>query len=162
MATSIICAQCKKRLGNNDYIYYEKTAKKLCSQECMSLFLLTEKEKEDRYNLEKTICRLFNLTEVSMRIRRDIKNLTEKENLTFSQIGAILHYIYEVECKITYTDSLFYVSQYKDKAKAYYNENKQRKAQAEKMNVEGTEKRIVKPVVKSTKRRNSLFDPNNI
>lgn len=157
-----ICAQCKKRLGNNDYIYYEKTAKKLCSQECMSLFLHAEKEKEDRSQLEKTICRIFNTKEVSMRIRRDIKNLIEKEKLTYSQISAILHYIYEIECKITYTDSLFYVAQYKDKAKAFYTENKARKAQAEKMNVDSLEKRVVKPVVNSTKRRNTLFDPSKI
>ena len=95
---SIICAQCKKRL-DNDYIYYEKTAKKLCSMECMSLFLQSEKEKEDRYKLEKTICRVFNVSEISTRIRKDIKNLTEKEGLAYSQISAILHYIYDIEGK---------------------------------------------------------------
>ena len=158
---SVICAQCKKRL-DNDYIYYEKTAKKLCSMECMSLFLQSEKEKEDRYKLEKTICRVFNVSEISTRIRKDIKNLTEKEGLAYSQISAILHYIYDIEGKITYTDSLYYVPQYKDKARAFYNDLKEKAAQAERMKEETLEKRVVKPVVNSAKRRNTLFDPNKI
>lgn len=121
----IVCKECKKVIDEStNYFCLEPTSTYLCSQECRIKYAKKEKEKEDRNKLYRQVGILFHMKFPCPQMLAEIKRFKEKENLSYSNMSATLHYIYDVLGKTPYGTSLYLIPQYADAAKNYYQENK--------------------------------------
>lgn len=123
------CATCKKLVNEKQMIVYSGMGICFCSQACYTSFLSKEKEKEDRNFLYKEICRIFGISKLDEKLFAQVKRLKENEKLTYKNIAAVLHYMYDIQRLTIYSPTLYYVPDYIDKAKQYYQSLKERQAQ---------------------------------
>lgn len=161
----IVCKECKKVIDEStNYFCLEPTSTYLCSQECRLKYAKKEKEKEDRNKLYRQVGILFHMKFPCPQMLAEIKRFKEKENLSYSNMSATLHYIYDVLGKTPYGTSLYLIPQYADAAKKYYQANKIRNLEAlEKLEKEPEISRIVIPSYKGkTKTTIKMISPDDV
>ena len=158
----IICKECKKTIQHDNYYYVDVAHAYLCCDACRFSYAKKEKEKEDRKFLYDTVCRIFNVgTFPNGQQLAEIKKLKEKENMTYRQIASILHYIYDVKEFTPYGHSLALVTKYQDKAKEYYQENKQRAERAKEIaNKQPVEMRRISNTNTSRNKKRGILEIN--
>lgn len=160
------CIYCKKVIQGAEKIVYNGLNESFCSLHCFLKHLEKEKERNEYNFLYKTICRIFHLNQVTPKLFAEIKRLKENEHLTYKQISAILHYMYDIKELTIYSPTLYYVTQYIEDSKNYYNTIKLRELQAKKSIEENSKlpTRIIKPNYNyKNKRNNGLkINPDNI
>lgn len=122
------CAMCKKLVDEKQMIVYNGKDICFCNQTCYTSFLSKEKEKEDHDFLYKEICRIFGINKLDEKLFAQIKRLKEKNGLSYKNITAVLHYMYDIQHLTIYTPTLYYVPDYIDKAKQYYQSLRERQA----------------------------------
>lgn len=126
----IICKECKKSITNANYYCIDSRREYLCSEQCKNAFAKKEKDKEDKEFLYATISRIFGISSPNVQQLTELKRLREQDSLTNKQIASILHYVYDVKGFAPYGCSLTLVGKYKDEAKKWFEENKQRAERA--------------------------------
>ena len=125
------CATCKRMISDQDNkIVYNGIGSEFCSDSCFASFLVAKKKQEDLDALYKTIKRIFNISKVENKIFLQIDQLCKNEGLTYKSINATLHYMYDIEGRPVYSPTLYYVKDYIEPAKKYYQELKEREARA--------------------------------
>ena len=101
------CVTCKKLIEGENFIVYNGKGVASCSAACFASFLSAEKEKEDRNYLYKTICRIFYIKEMTGKLYAEVKRTKEEHNLTYKNMAAILHYMYDIKGVKIYSPTLF-------------------------------------------------------
>lgn len=144
------CKECKNRIINDRFFLYDATNDYFCSRECLLEFGKKEKEKEDRTHLYETVCRIFHILEVPPRILGEIKRFKDKEEMSYKQIDATLHYMYDVQQMTPYGETIYKVPEYKEAAKSWYEKNNMRKNDVVTPIVKG---RVVTPNYEQKKRQ---------
>lgn len=161
----IICKECGKVINEStNYFCLEPTFSYLCSKECSSKYAKKEKEKEDRNKLYKQVSKLFHIKFPGPQMLAEIKRYKEKGNLSYSNMSATLHYIYDILGKTPYGTSLYLIPQYTDAAKEYYQANKIRNLEAlEKLDKEPEVSRVIIPSHKGkTKTTVKMISPDDV
>lgn len=158
------CETCKKVVNEQSMIVYNGKGICFCSQTCYTSFLLKEKEKEDRNFLYKEICRIFGIGQMTDKLYVQVKRLKENEKLTYKNITAVLHYMYDIQKMTVYSPTLFYVPEYVDKAKQYYQSLKEREQKAMKAIAEmrALPQRTVRPNYNGKRNSRLRIDPNEV
>lgn len=159
------CKVCGKQCVDNEMFVYNGMNIYCCSQQCFTAFLNKEKVKEDRNFCYATISRLFGVRPLTPKLLTEVKRTCEKEELSYKQLAAILHYMYEIKNIPIYSPTLYYVPQYKEAAKQYYLEIQQRKNAAAAIIKKDKERKssIVKPNYKTNKRKTGLkINPEDV
>ena len=159
------CVTCKKLIEGENFIVYNGKGVASCSAACFASFLSAEKEKEDRNYLYKTICRIFYIKEMTGKLYAEVKRTKEEHNLTYKNMAAILHYMYDIKGVKVYSPTLFYLPQYINEARDYYLTLHRREEQA----VEAIKKnsnlptRIIKPNYNGKTRKTGLkINPEDV
>ena len=142
------CVTCKKTLKEDAMFVYNGRGIASCSSECFASFLSAEKEKEDRNFLYKEICRIFNIPEMNGKLYAEVKRTMETHKLTYKNLAAVLHYMYDIAGMKKYSPTLFYVPQYIARAKNYYQQIREREVTA------------VEAIKKNENRTNKIVKPN--
>ena len=159
------CVTCKKLIEGENFIVYNGKGVASCSAACFASFLSTEKEKEDRNYLYKTICRIFYIKEMNGKLYAEVKRTKEEHNLTYKNMAAILHYMYDIKGVKVYSPTLFYLPQYIDEAKEYYltlHRREEQAAEAIKKN-SNLPSRIIKPNYNGKTRKTGLkINPEDV
>lgn len=98
MAHIVTCIYCKKKFDRDKYPFIQVSSRRYAHKECS----LTEDEKknkieQDKINLDNYIMKLFNISYVDARIRKQINSYVEQYNYTYSGIQKALVYFYEVK-----------------------------------------------------------------
>ena len=98
MAHRVKCYYCGKTFDRDKLPYVQVSAKRYAHQECS----LTEEEKsnkeeQDKYDLENYIMQLFKTDYVDARIHKQIKQYREEYNYTYSGIRKALVYFFEIK-----------------------------------------------------------------
>ena len=161
----IICKECGKVINEStNYFCLEPTFSYLCSKECSSKYAKKEKEKEDRNKLYRQVSKLFHIKFPGPQMLAEIKRYKEKGNLSYSNMSATLHYIYDILGKTPYGTSLYLIPQYADAAKEYYQANKIRNLEAlEKLGKEPEVSRVIIPSHKGkTKTTVKMISPDDV
>lgn len=161
----IKCKVCKKQCNEEKVFVYNGMDVYCCSEECFTSFLNKEKVKEDRNFCYATISRIFGVYPLTAKLLAEVKRTCESENLTYKNLAAILHYMYEIKHLPIYSPTLYYVPQHINAAKEYYLSLKQREEEAEKLIKKDKERNssIVKPNYKTNKRKTGLkINPEDV
>lgn len=158
------CATCKKIVNEKEMIVYNGKDVYFCSKTCYTSFLSKEKEKEDRNFLYKEICRIFGIGQMTDKLYAQVKRLKENEKLTYKNISAILHYMYDVQHLTVYSPTLYYVPEYIDKAKQYYQSLKEREQKTIKAIAEmkAMPQKVVRPNYNGKRNSRLKIDPNEV
>jgi YHS domain-containing protein len=114
------CETCKKIVDKSKMIVYSGKNVCFCSQTCYTSFLSLEKEKEDRNFLYKDICRIFGIGQMTEKLYSQVKRLKDNEKLSYKNIRAVLHYMYDIQGMPIYSPTLYYVPENVERAKEYY------------------------------------------
>ena len=146
------CKTCRKQCSENTVITHNGLY--FCCEECFTSFLIKEKEQEDRNYCYATISRIFGVRPLTPKLFAEVKRTCENEKLTYKNLAAVLHYMYEVKQIPIYSPTLFYVPQYVEEAKEYYKTIQTRIDQAEELIKKDKERNsvVVKPNYKNNKR----------
>ena len=188
------CVTCKKLIEGENFIVYNGKGVASCSAACFASFLSAEKEKEDRNYLYKTICRIFYIKEMTGKLYAEVKRTIvedcydkdisfsekrcdcdcpftevkrtkEEHNLTYKNMAAILHYMYDIKGVKVYSPTLFYLPQYIDEARDYYftlHRREEQAAEAIKKN-SNLPSRIIKPNYNGKTRKTGLkINPEDV
>ena len=154
-----VCSECKNRIVNKEFFVYQATESYFCSHKCLMEFAKKEKEKEDKLHLWGTLCRIFHVITLSPRMLGEIKRFRDKEGLSYKQIDAIVHYMYDVEHIVPYGDTIYKVPQYIETARKWYQDNAARKSAIVNIPTTG---RIVKPNYEQSQRKKLIVNPDEI
>lgn len=119
----VFCKECKKQITDNNFYFHDPSGGRFCSKVCLDKFILKEKEKDDKNHLWGTICRIFHVIKVPPRILGEIKRFRTKENLSYKQIDAIVHYLYDIKHEMPYGETIYKVPDFKEEAQAWYLKN---------------------------------------
>ena len=158
------CKVCKKQCAENSMFVYGLDVY-CCSEQCFTSFLNGEKEKEDRNFCYSAISRIFGVYPLTAKLLAEVKRTCESENLTYKNLAAILHYMYEIKHLPIYSPTLYYVPQYIESAKEYFLSLKQKEAQSAALIKKNKERNssIVKPNYKTNKRKTGLkINPEDV
>lgn len=159
------CVTCKKLIEGENFIVYNGKGVASCSTACFASFLSAEKEKEDRNYLYKTICRIFYIKEMTGKLYAEVKRTKEEHNLTYKNMAAILHYMYDIKGVKVYSPTLFYLPQYINEARDYYltlHRREEQAAEAIKKN-SNLPTRIIKPNYNGKTRKTGLkINPEDV
>lgn len=120
------CNECKKALENDKFFVLESNKKRFCSHACMMKYATGQKESDDRNKLYDTIIRIFRFETIPPRILAEVKRFKEKEGLSYRNIDAVLHYMYDVREMEPYGETIYKVPLFKEEAKEWYLKNKNR------------------------------------
>ena len=160
------CKVCGKACVEDTMMFYSGLDIACCSERCFTSFLNKEKEKEDRNFCYATISRIFGLKPLTPKMFAEVKRTCETENLTYKNLAAILHYMYEIKNLPIYSPTLYYVPQHIDAAKAYYRERKEKELTAAALIKKDKERNVsvVKPNYKvNNKRKTGLkINPEDV
>lgn len=148
----IRCKVCRKQCEENTLVAYNE--QHFCGAECFTSFLRKEKEQEDRNFCYAAISRIFGVRPLTPKLFAEVKRTCENEKLTYKNLAAVLHYMYEVKQIPIYSPTLFYVPQYVEEAKEYYQKIALREKQAAALIQKDKERNsvVVKPNYKNNKR----------
>lgn len=136
-----------------------------CSYECFTSFLRKEKEQEDRKFCYSTISSIFGVRPLTPKLLAEVKRVCENEHLTYRNLAAVLHYMYEVKHLPIYSPTLYYVPQHIEAAKEYFLTNQRREEKAAELIKKDKERNssIVKPNYKINKRKTGLkINPEDV
>ena len=98
MAHIVTCIYCKKRFDRDKVPSVQVSARRYAHKECsMSETEKIKKEEQDKMALEEYIMKLFNVTSIDVRIRKQIKQYVEEYHYTYSGILKSLTYFYEIK-----------------------------------------------------------------
>lgn len=159
------CKTCGKICSNDAVIAYNGKDVYFCSESCFTSFLRKEKEQEDRNFCYATISRIFGVRPLTPKLFAEVKRTCENEGLTYKNLAAILHYMYEVKQIAIHSPTLYYVPQYIQEAKEYYQKIALREKQAAILIQKDKERNIsiVKPNYKTNKRKTGLkINPEDV
>ena len=127
------CHSCKKIITDEKMkIYYNGTHKVFCGKDCCIAFLNTEKQKTDRSCLYKTICRVFSLPTISKKLIMEAERL-KNDGITYKNLAAVLHYMYEVKKMWIGSPTLYYVKDNLEEARLYYQNISEKEKQVERV-----------------------------
>lgn len=98
MAHVVTCVYCKKKFDRDKFPFVQISNRRYAHKECS----MTEEEKQsqiekDKEALENYIMKLFNITYIDPRIRKQIKQYIEEYHYTYSGIHKSLTYFYEIK-----------------------------------------------------------------
>lgn len=98
MAHIVTCIHCKKKFDRDKFPYVQVSPRRYAHKECS----MTEDEKlaqqeKDKIELENYIMKLYNITYVDARIKKQIKQYVEEYNYTYSGIHKALIYHFEIK-----------------------------------------------------------------
>lgn len=98
MAHIVTCMYCKKRFDRDKYPYITVSSRRYAHQECS----LTEDQKQiqielDKIALDEYIMKLFNISYVDAKIRKQINQYVNEYNYTYSGIKKALIYFFEIK-----------------------------------------------------------------
>ena len=124
------CKVCGKQCTEETVYAYTGLDVYCCSEQCFTSFLVKEKEKEDRNFCYATISRIFGVKPLNGKLLAEVKRVRENEGLTYKNLAAILHYMYDIKHVPIYSPTLYYVPQHIEAAKEYFLANKKREEQA--------------------------------
>ena len=158
------CATCKLAVNETRKIVYSGKNICFCSQTCYASFLSKEKENEDRNFLYKTICRVFGITTMDAKLYAQVKKLKEKDNLSYKNITAILHYMYDIRNMTVYSPTLYYVPEHIEEAKEYYLNLRAREARTAQAIAEtkALPTKVVRPNYGGTRTSKLKIDPSMV
>lgn len=154
----MLCRICKKEIPP-DSGYYYGTSEGCCSSKCFGSFLESQKKQEQRDQLYELIQRIFYTTEIPTKIFIQAERIKKDYNLSDNQLRAVLHYMYDIKKISVYGPTLYYVKDYIDEAREYYNEIKEKNQRANALIEKQKEQviqKVVKPNYKQKKRKNKL------
>ena len=159
------CKVCGKQCTEETVYAYTGLDVYCCSEQCFTSFLVKEKEKEDRNFCYATISRIFGVKPLNGKLLAEVKRVRENEGLTYKNLAAILHYMYDIKHVPIYSPTLYYVPQHIEAAKEYFLANKKREEQAADLIMKDKERNssIVKPNYKTNKRKTGLkINPEDV
>ena len=159
------CKVCGKQCIEKSEFYYSGLDVHCCSEQCFTSFLSKEKLKEDRNFCYATISRIFGVKPLTPKLLAEVKRTCEKEQLTYKNLAAILHYMYEIKNIPIYSPTLYYVPHHKDAAKAYFQSLQQKEKESVELIKKDKERNssIVKPNYKTNKRKTGLkINPEDV
>ena len=159
------CKVCNKQCAEESMYVYNGLDVYCCSEQCFTSFLDGEKKKEDRNYCYATISRIFGVKPLTPKLLAEVKRTCENENLTYRNLAAVLHYMYDIKHVPIYSPTLYYVPQHKDAAKEYFLSLKQKEKEAEALIKKDKERNssIVKPNYKTNKRKTGLkINPEDV
>ena len=98
MARYVTCQYCKQRFDRDKHPFIQVSSRRYAHEQCA----LTEQEKQsqiekDKNELEQYIMKLFNITYIDARIKKQIKQYIEEYNYTYSGIKKSLVYFFEIK-----------------------------------------------------------------
>lgn len=98
MAHIVTCMYCKKRFDRDKYPYITVSSRRYAHQECS----LTEDQKQvqielDKIALDEYIMKLFNISYIDAKIRKQINQYVNEYNYTYSGIKKALIYFFEIK-----------------------------------------------------------------
>lgn len=161
------CKYCKKAVNEATKLYYSGKKLTFCSEECFQSYLESSKEEMARRKVYKLICDIFSIEQLDGKLLSQLKNI-RKEGLSYNRIAAVLHYMYEIKCIKVTTPTLFYVKDYIEEAKNYYQEIAEKESRAETLKNKQEEQMrhttIIKPNYSNTKRKGKVLkiDPSQV
>ena len=159
------CKVCSKQCTEETVYSYSGLDVYCCSEQCFTSFLVKEKEKEDRNFCYATISRIFGVKPLTAKLLTEVKRVRENEGLSYKNLAAILHYMYDIKHVPIYSPTLYYVPQHIEAAKEYFLTNKKREEQAAELIKKDKERNssIVKPNYKTNKRKTGLkINPEDV
>lgn len=98
MAHIVTCMYCKKRFDRDKYPYITVSSRRYAHQECS----LTEDQKQvqielDKIALDEYIMKLFKISYIDAKIRKQINQYVNEYNYTYSGIKKALIYFFEIK-----------------------------------------------------------------
>ena len=159
------CKVCKKQCTEESMYVYNGLDVYCCSEQCFTSFLNGKKEEEDRYYCYATIRRIFGIRPLTPKLFAEVKRTCETEKLSYRNLAAVLHYMYDIKHVPIYSPTLYYVPQHKDAAKEYFLSLKQKEKEAAALIKKDKERNssIVKPNYKTNKRKTGLkINPEDV
>lgn len=98
MAHIVTCIYCKKKFDRDKYPFVQVSPRRYAHKECS----LTDDQKKaqnelDKIALDEYIMKLFNMSYVDARIRKQINQYVDDYNFTYSGIKKALIYFFEIK-----------------------------------------------------------------
>ena len=159
------CKVCKKQCTEESMYVYNGLDVCCCSEQCFTSFLNGKKEEEDRNYCYATISRIFGVKPLTPKLFAEVERTCENEKLSYRNLAADLHYMYDIKHVPIYSPTLYYVPQHKDAAKEYFLSLKQKEKEAAALIKKDKERNssIVKPNYKTNKRKTGLkINPEDV
>jgi hypothetical protein len=98
MAHIVTCIYCKKKFDRDKYPFVQVANRRYAHVDCsMTEDQKRSKEEVDKEELDAYIMKLFNITFIDPRIRKQIKQYVEEYHYTYSGIRKTLIYFYEIK-----------------------------------------------------------------
>lgn len=161
----IRCKVCGKQCAEDKLYYYNGLDVYCCSEQCFTSFLSKEKDKEDRNFCYATISRIFGVKPLNAKLMTEVKRARERDGLSYKNLAATLHYMYEIKHLPIYSPTLYYVPQHVEAAKEYFLSLKKKEEESVELIKKDKERNssIVKPNYKTNKRKTGLkINPEDV
>lgn len=159
------CHSCKNAVNEQTKIYYNGTRKVFCCKECCLKYCFAEKQKAERNALYKTICRVFNLPTISKKLIMEAERL-KNEGVTYKNLSATLHYMYDVKKIWIGSPTLYYVKENLEEARKYYQTLEEKEQQVERIKNmlanQPKQNNIIKPTYNNKRNSRIKINPSEV
>lgn len=153
-----MCQCCGKTFPSNKIVIYNKKSY------CTSCYELAKRNANEYKELIKYICNVFDIQAPTGFILKQIKNMKDKNNWSYSAILYTLWYCFEILEKPLYVNhGIGFIEQYYEQARDFYEHQERLRQTAERLSVKAESiKRIKSYVEKPIEHKNNLININSL